>query len=80
MTQRRLWIDKLSAEEVLTAFSDADYWLSRREVAQALGVSKNKTLINLLEQLVADGYLWRQESLTINGAKVIMYRRASHEQ
>lgn len=75
MKGRRLLMDRLTPEEILLAFTESHEWLSRREIARALGVSKSDTLIHFLEQMVADGLLYRQETVTINRAPIFMYRR-----
>jgi prophage antirepressor-like protein len=74
MTQRRFLIDRVSEDDVLLLLSDGEGWWTRRDIAKALGVSKNTTLINLLEQMAANGQIQRAEGVTINRARVLLYR------
>ncbi len=76
MNQRRMFIDRVTDEDVRFVLAGGQVWMTRSEIADALHVSKNKTLINLLEQMCADGYLERRENVTINRAVAFEYRIA----
>lgn len=74
-SQLKLWGDRPTAESVLACFETPDTILTRSQVAEALQVAKGHMLIDLLEQLVADGHLKRGEVVLLNGVQAFAYQR-----
>jgi len=78
MPQYRFLADQVQPEDVASLFDESEYWLTRRGVAEALGIGRSTRLINILEQLVADGVLKRRETALANRAIVFEYGRADN--
>ena len=67
--------DGITPELVLACFADDDLYLSRREIAGRLGVSRSNSLINVIERMVTDGLLRKHVDVLVNGAQVFLYER-----
>jgi predicted transcriptional regulator len=73
MPQYRFLTDQPTPADVEALFAESEVWLTRRDVAEMLGVSRSQRLINILEQLVADGVLERRTTALANRANVFVY-------
>lgn len=76
MPQYRLWSERITADDVLGCYTPDDVGLTRAEIAIRLGVSRNKTLVALIEQMVSEGVLHKHEDMLANRAVVFVYTRA----
>lgn len=77
MPQYRFLADQPTANDVEKLFDESEVWLSRRDVAEMLGVGRSQRLINILEQLVADGVIERREAVLANRAVTFVYGKPS---
>ncbi|MDQ7028026.1 MAG: hypothetical protein Q9P44_20990 [Anaerolineae bacterium] len=59
---------------ILQVLANADSGLTRTQIAEALGRSKTPHLIDLIEELVDEGYLTRRVKLFGNGVEGYIYR------
>jgi len=77
MPQYRLLAEQPTRADVVALFAESEVWLSRRDVAEMLGVSRSARLISVLELLCADGVLVRREMVLANRAVAFVYGKAS---
>jgi len=71
-----LWSDAVSYDDIVAIFDAPGQWLSRRDIAVRLHVSKSAGLIAKIEQLAADGVLRKQEVVLLNRAVAFVYQKA----
>lgn len=74
-SQHLIWMQPTINARILDAVDRAAQPISRRQIADALGVKKTPWLVNAIERLAAEGYLIRYEGRTPQGMIVWLYER-----
>lgn len=73
------YTDAISDEDVLLAFTDADEWLSRRQLADRVWRKVTPSLVERLERLVGEGKLKRQHHQLNNGMMMFFYQKVREQ-
>jgi hypothetical protein len=74
-SQHLIWMQPTIAARILDAVERAGQKITRKQIADALGLHKTPWLVSAIERLAAEGYLVRYEGRTPQGMIVWLYER-----